>query len=608
MSCNITYALSRATKAITAGMLTVCLTGYLAGCTSSNQATGSQETTAEQVYATAGTLSYAAATPLDTSDMFSDRDQDASWDESSATQVDLAQEADESGCVTISAEGTYVLTGELSGSIVVNAEDANVHLVLDGAQVSCDGGAALQVVQAKNVVVTLAAGSENSLASTGTLATTDEGVDSAIYSADDLSFNGSGSLVVTCEAGKGITCNDDLAFCGGTYSVTATDHAIDANDSVRISGGTFDLTSDSDGIHADSADDATKGFVYIAAGSLSISATGDGIQASSTLQIDGGDVTVSCTGDPEQVVDATTGDTLSTHALKADGDVVVLGGTVTASSNADTVHATGNIGIGAGTLTLTAGDDGIHADADLTIEGGTVAIENSNEGLEAMTINIYGGDTTVVATDDGINAAGDTEMGNYLVNIAGGTLTVTADGDGIDSNGTIAVSGGTTLVAGPTNDGNGALDYASSATITGGTFVACGSSGMATGFSTESTQAHALVSLGTSTSDTMVLTDESGNELVSFAPGRTYSSVVVSCPDMQENGTYSIGGTSFTLSGLSYSNGGGMGGGMGNMGGGMGGAPQGGGEMPDGGMGPMGNDMGTAPQGGMPGSEGTTSA
>ena len=604
MSYNFTHALPRATRAVAVCMLAACLVG----CTSSNQVAGSQEATAEQTYTTAGTLSYAAATPLDTSDMFSDRDQDASWDENSTSQIDLAQEADDSGCVTISAEGTYVLTGELSGSIVVNAEDANVHLVLDGVQVSCDGGTALQVVQAKNVVVTLADGSENSLTSTGTFAATDEGIDGAIYSADDLSFNGSGSLVVTCEAGKGITCNDDLVFCGGTYRVTAADHAIDANDSVRISGGTFDLTAGNDGIHAECANDTTKGFVYIAAGSLTTSATGDGIQASSTLQVDGGNVSVTCTGDPEQVVDATTGDTLSTHALKADGDVVVLGGAITATSNADTVHATGNIGIGGGSLTLSAGDDGIHADADLTIEGGTVAIEQSNEGLEGMTINLYGGDTTVVATDDGINAAGDTEMGDYQVNIADGTLTVTADGDGIDSNGTITVSGGTTFVTGPTNDGNGALDYASTATITGGTFVACGSSGMATGFSTESTQAHALVSLGATTSDTMVLTDASGNELVSFAPGRIYSSVVVSCPDMQEDGTYTIGSTSFTLSGLSYSNGGGMG----AMSGDMGGAPQGGGDMPGGGMGPMGNDMeggmGTAPQGGMPSSEDTMSA
>ncbi len=98
MSCNFTYALPRATRAVAVCMLAACLVG----CTSSNQVAGSQEATVEQTHTTAGTLSHAAATPLDTSDMFSDRDQDASWDEDNATQIDLAQEADSSGCGTIS--------------------------------------------------------------------------------------------------------------------------------------------------------------------------------------------------------------------------------------------------------------------------------------------------------------------------------------------------------------------------------------------------------------------------------------------------------------------------------------------------------------------------
>ena len=52
-------------------------------------------------------------------------------------------------------------------------------------------------------------------------------------------------------------------------------------------------------------------------------------------------------------------------------------------------------------------------------------------------------------------------------------------GDAIDSNGSVEITGGVVLVNGPSSDGDGAFDYDSEATVSGGTVLMIGSSRMA---------------------------------------------------------------------------------------------------------------------------------
>ena len=65
------------------------------------------------------------------------------------------------------------------------------------------------------------------------------------------------------------------------------------------------------------------------------------------------------------------------------------------------------------------------------------------------------------------------------VYISGGEIHLDAGGDGFDSNGVADMTGGTLIVEGPTNSGNGAIDVASTFTISGGTLFAGGAAGMA---------------------------------------------------------------------------------------------------------------------------------
>ena len=261
-----------------------------------------------------------------------------------------------------------------------------------------------------------------------------------------------------------------------------------------------------------------------------------------------------------------------------------------------------------GTFNIDAGDDGIHSSQNLSILDGTINISNSYEGLEGLCIDISGGTIDLTASDDGLNAAGGTDnsqsggsQGNDMfavtegacINISGGYLHVNASGDGLDSNGDLVISGGEIYVSGPTSDGDGTLDYNGTATITGGTLVGAGSSGMEQTFTTAD-QGVILTEVSSGTAgSTISLSDEDGNELVSWAADKEYTSVIISTPDIKEGSTYTVTtngtATEITMSSLIY------GSANTNAPGGNGGGPGMGGNDSNGGTPPDGNGGGTPP-------------
>ncbi|WP_124098153.1 carbohydrate-binding domain-containing protein [Ruminococcus sp. Marseille-P6503] len=293
--------------------------------------------------------------------------------------------------------------------------------------------------------------------------------------------------------------------------------------------------------------------------------------------------------------DTDSSESSSAKALKAGSELNIRGGEITVDSSDDSVHCNGNINISGGTLSAKSGDDGVHADGELLITGGTINIEKSYEGLEGVTLTISGGDISVTASDDGLNAGGGSDTGSsgrpgmdgfntgsgteYLLTISGGTLKVNASGDGLDSNGNLVIEGGEIYVSGPTNGGNGAIDYGdnASAWITGGTIAAFGSVGMEESFGeNNSTQYSVLHNLSSTVSgDTeVVITDSSGSVILSYTPEKDWQSVVFSSPDIKDGETYTITAGSIsetvTIDGICTSNstsaggfGGGRGGAMG---------------------------------------------
>lgn len=244
---------------------------------------------------------------IDMNEMFSSRDIDAEYDAEEAVSIRL--EGDTASCdsdavsvdgstVTITAKGVYILSGELNGMVIVNADKKQkVQLVLEGASIASETSAAIYVAQADKVFVTLAEGSENSLSNGGEFAAIDDNdIDAALFSKEDLTLNGSGALTVSSPAGHGIVSKDDLAITGGAYVIEAAGHGLSGKDSVRVLDGSFTITAGKDGIRSKNSDDAEKGFIAIAGGEFTITSGGDGLSASGLMQIDGGGFTVTTGG------------------------------------------------------------------------------------------------------------------------------------------------------------------------------------------------------------------------------------------------------------------------------------------------------------------------
>lgn len=572
-------------KCCVPAMIGCMMAGLLAGCSRNEEPVKESLAATGQGQAAGASEAGTAAVPetiVDAEAMFTDRDRSGEYDEAECVRIELGSDN-----VTITEEGVYLLSGSLeNGMVIVDADKtAKVQLVLDNVEISNSNGAAIYVRQADKVFITLAECTVNTLSGGDSYVSIDDNnIDGVIFAKSDLTINGDGSLNVTAVTGHGIVSKDDLKVTGGAVIVTAPGHGLSGKDSVRIAAGTeggqdaansavsLNITAGKDGIHSENADKEDRGFVYIEDGSITIVSAGDSISAGIYLQIDGGifNLTAGKGSANKTVARDENGSDISTKGIKAGGQMIINDGSFYIDSQDDALHSGSSLVVTGGQLDIAAGDDGLHADDTVTVAGGTINISACYEGIEGDEVVISGGCIRLNATDDGLNAA------DALL-ISGGTIYVNADGDGIDSNGTITVTGGEICISGPESSANGAIDYEFVAQITGGTLVAVGNSGMAMNFGESSTQGSALISTSNCKAGTEVsLEDGEGNVFVSYTAESGFNSVVISCPEMVQGGTYTVhvGNEEYevTLDSLIYGNGfGGFGGGRGGFDGGRGG-------------------------------------
>ena len=110
----------------------------------------------------------------------------------------------------------------------------------------------------------------------------------------------------------------------------------------------------------------------------------------------------------------------------------------------------------------------------------------------------------------------------------------------MDANGSVIVSGGETYISGPVNDENAPLDYDEEAVISGGIFVAAGSSGEAQNFSPSSGQGALLVHISGNEDEVIRLQDSSGKELLNRKAEKEFACVILSCPEIKKGETYTV--------------------------------------------------------------------
>ena len=452
-----------------------------------------------------------------TASYFEASDLTATYDESKASKISLqGTTATVSGdgvtvngsTVEITKAGTYIVEGTASKvQLKVAAGKADdVQIVFKNATLK-NTEAPLLVDTAKKVILTLADGTKNEVSDESTST-----VKGAIYSDSDLTINGKGSLTVNGAASNAIKSKDGIRIVDATVTTTAKKHGIAANDFVNVSGATLNLTADEDGIHSDNDDDVLLGNIYLVNTTITVNAGDDGINASNTMLIDEG---------------ATIDVQKSEEGLEA-----------------RLIHQVG------GTITVKSSDDGLNA-KDWTLESS----EEQGPGQQTKKVK-----------SEATNAKNLDQAGDVKIVIDGGTLTVDAEGDGLDANGSIEINGGTVVVNGPTSGANAALDYDDNATLNGGTVLFVDNGQMTMGFGSDSSQAFLMASVQGTAGTTVEVVDSSGKTVASLKAFKSFSTVLISSPDIKDGEKYTIkvgsNSTTATASKQAANIGGGPGGGQ----------------------------------------------
>lgn len=504
-------------SALTLSLLTGCGTGTTKQSTSTTKA-------AEQAAASSETITFS-------SDKITCSDSDVSI---------------EDNVITISKAGNYTVSGSSENAqIIIDAsDDDEVSLTLSDLTLSCETSAPIYVKKAKQLTVTLEDGSTNYLSTTDEfVAIDDNNIDGVIFSKDDLILTGSGSLEIDSPYGHGIVTKDELTVEDGTYTMTCKKHGLSGKDGIRIVNGTFTLSTQKDGIHTD-------GDLTIENGDINILESLEGLEGQTITILDGNiDIVSSDDGINAAGASDSSNNQSSDNFENQKGNAPQPPENNTTDQQSDST--TDNTDATADNTDMqqlpqnnTDGQQPPQNNSD-----GQQPPQNDTDGQQPPELPDNQQQGMEPPTDNG-NGFGGNAGGfdmdadeSCSLTISGGNIHINAGGDGIDSNGTFTMTGGTVFVEGPESNGDSALDYGISATITGGSFLAIGYSGMSQNFGTDSTQYSYITTLKSTIEEvpsTITLTDSEGNTILTQDTSKTYNCVIISCPELKEGSTYTL--------------------------------------------------------------------
>ena len=361
-----------------------------------------QSTTKSSTTAAADTTAITTSTKNSQSSYFTEKDYDTSYDENTASKIELSgSSASVSGdgvtvsgsTVTISKAGTYVISGQSDGVQIKIAADKSddVKLVLKGATMT-NTDAAISATSAGHVYLTLAEGTTNSLSDSSS--NSDEKANAALFSKVDLTINGSGTLNVDGKKSNAIKANDTLHITGGTFNITSVGDAFNVNDELNITGTTMTIDAKEDGVKVDNDDDMTVGNMYLANNTITVAAGDDGIHASGNLVIDSGTYTVknATEGIEGKSITINGGDinvystddgvnAANKNAQQSDIYFTMTGGNLTVEvgqGDTDPIDSNGNITVTGGTIKL-IGQSGFDFDGTASYTGGDIYINGEKQ-------------------------------------------------------------------------------------------------------------------------------------------------------------------------------------------------------------------------------------
>lgn len=202
---------------------------------------------------------------------------------------------------TIKKAGTYTLTGRLNdGQVIIDTEKTSkVVIICKSMSLNCSNSAPFYVKSADKVTLELAAGTTNSITdgSSYHFTTAVKEPDAACYSEDDLTIEGSGTLIVTGKYQDGIASKNDIKIKQGNVQVTAADDGIRGKDGIEISGGSVKVVCQSHALKTTELSRSDKGLVEISGGSVHLDAVGDGIHSTNEIKVSGGNTYIDAKND-----------------------------------------------------------------------------------------------------------------------------------------------------------------------------------------------------------------------------------------------------------------------------------------------------------------------
>ena len=580
----------------------------LTGCSTTSNALASGTTVADSSVGTTATTSSATDTAASSSSFSTNvksgekldvdthySEQDLSWDASSETAIDLSNLAAtdgvtvEDGTLTITKAGTYKLSGEYQGQIKVETADSDaVRLVLDNANITNSSGAALNVVNADEVILYSASGTTNTISDGADYtATGEDDPDAVVYSKADLTIAGEGTLKVNGNHEDGIHTSDGLVIASGTLEVNAANTGIKGKDYVDILGGTINVTAQQDGVKSTNDTDEGQGWTRLSNGTVTVNAGDDGFKASRVVEISGGSLTVeqSDEGIEAQYINVSGGNVNVTSAddgMNASLKTSDSESTDSSANTSDTANQQQNSqqqgsipggqqsgtsnqqqqGMGQPPAMSGTSQDGTSQNG----ASGTAQQQNNtqNQGNQNMgqPPAMPGGNAQDGTSQNGTTGTGQQGMGqppqggmpggggggtfeviDAAINVSGGHVTVNAEGDGIDSNGVTTLSGGTLIVNGPSQGGNAALDTNGDLLLNGATVLSGSTADMFEAPSTNSTSGYLKLtnSSGFEQGSTVQVADSSGKVVANYKVTKSnVQLVLVSSSSIVKGQSYTV--------------------------------------------------------------------
>ena len=551
--------------------VTLLATLALTGCSTTSNALASGTTAADSSVGTTATTSSATATDtaasnssfstnvksgekLDVDTHYSE--QDLSWDASSETAIDLSNPTAtdgvtvEDGTLTITKAGTYKLSGEYQGQIKVETADSDaVRLVLDNANITNSSGAALNVVNADEVILYSASGTTNTISDGADYtATGEDDPDAVVYSKADLTIAGEGTLKVNGNHEDGIHTSDGLVIASGTLEVNAANTGIKGKDYVDILGGTINVTAQQDGIKSTNDTDEGKGWTRLSNGTVTVNAGDDGFKASRVVEISGGSLTVeqSDEGIEAQYINVSGGDVNVTSADDGMNASLKTSDSESTDSSANTSDAANQQQNNQQQGSLPGGQQSGTSNQQQQGTGQPPAMSGSSQDGTSQNGTTGTGQQGMGQPPQGGmpgGGGGTFEVIDAAINVSGGHITVNAEGDGIDSNGVTTLSGGTLIVNGPSQGGNAALDTNGDLLLNGATVLSGSTADMFEAPSTNSTSGYLKLtnSSGFEQGSTVQVADSSGKVVANYKVTKSnVQLVLVSSSSIVKGQSYTV--------------------------------------------------------------------